>query len=211
VEIGKKERQIAKHQEQIDRLKYECEEIANNLADKTQDTISKCIISRNDYMEILYARGVPEDIVNYMASFHPHPIDEFIGKDALVFQYYNLKFVAKHPYASHQERFTKERFYKLYRREYYDYDYQIKERYNDARRGQIDYINRKLSTRWRLHYVYPFAYKRIWSPWGVRLVPEFNMTKEDIVEYADACGIKLYMSWTKDKMIKEFYKKHHHS
>jgi len=222
VEIGIKERQIAEHQRQIDRLKCECDEIAKDTALKSQKLYekiekienysnrkSKCIISRNDYMEILYARGLTDDIVNYMASFHPHPIDEFIGKDALVFQYYNLKFVAKHPYSSHHERFTKERFYKLYRRDTNAYDYQIRERYNDVRQGRIDYINRKLSTEWRLHRVYPFAYKRMLSLRGVRLEPEFNMTKEDIVEYADACGIKLYISWTKDKMIKEFYKNHH--
>ena len=213
-----REDQIAEHQKQIDRLKCECDEIAKDLALKSQKILeklkedrnkkSKCIISRNDYMEILYARGVPEDIVNYMASFHPHPIDEFIGKDELVFQYYNLKFEAKHPYSLEgNERFTKERFYKLYR---VDGEERVRENYNDARRGRIDYINRQLSTRWRLHRVYPFPYTGIYSLGSLEL--KFNMTKQDIYEYAkDVCGMKLSMSWTKDKMIKEFYKTHHHS
>ena len=144
---------------------------------------------RDELVDILN-KFLPNDMANIIASYHPHPIVERIGKDNLLSQYNRLSVVPnygrrntadpcikknsfhRNPFSGHENEFTT---------------------YNAFRsRSQRD-MNYILSAEYNLH--------RVFHPLNI------THSKIYILEYASSVHIKLCKSWTKGKMLYEFYKK----
>jgi hypothetical protein len=144
---------------------------------------------RDELVDILN-KFLPNDMANIIASYHPHPIVERIGKDNLLSQYNRLSVVPtygrrntadpsigkgsfiRHPFNRTEDENT---IYNLCRS-----------------RSQRD-MNYILSAECNLH--------RVFHPLNI------THSKIYILEYANSVHIKLYKSWTKGKMLYEFYKK----
>jgi len=139
--------------------------------------MSSLNISRNEIADIFQCL-LPKDVAMYLSSYHRHPIDEFIGKDKL-----------------------KEKQSKLTGRGvctwWENYEVGV---ISSARRRRTSVTRREtnynLSAYSRLRLFYPFTH------WKIN-----QYTKQEIKDIAERNGIKLSMSWKKDKMIEEFYKR----
>ncbi len=201
----------AKCQTEINKLKREADKKIKQLEEEYKSMVVdaeirkfKTIISRNEIIEILDVL-VPNEVAIHIASYHPHPIQERIGKNKLVFQYNNLSLVK----SVYEEGQSKTQFINarllgntidVYREQPQGQTETLKQfatrMYYRHRDMSVEYTNCRLSTDWRLHHTYPFNKETT------------HLTKYDIKEHAEYMScIELSMSWTKKKMIEEFYKR----
>ena len=134
-------------------------------------------ISRNEIVDI-FESVVPKDVAIYISSYHRHPIDEFIGKDKLKEKQSKLTGWGICAWVENYEVGVISR---------------ARRRRTSVTRQETNY---NLSARSRLILFYPFTHTNI-----------HTFTKQKIKDIAERNGIKLYMSWKKDKMIEEFYKR----
>ena len=144
-------------------------------------TMSSLNISRNEIADI-FESVVPKDVAIYISSYHRHPIDEFIGKDKLK---------------------EKERFLSIvmlgvyYHRVYWStYHHETRGSYQWQRKDNVCETNYKLSSHRSIRIFYPYTREAL----------NIN-TKQEIKDVAERRYIKLSMSWKKDKMIDEFFKR----
>jgi hypothetical protein len=172
-------------QEEIYKLQEKLKLKQKQLEDENR--ISKLIISRNEIVDI-FESVVPKDVAMKISSYHRHPIDEFIGSKNLRDKKCILSVFSKTTYAVgfdllvlHWRNVVGER---------------NKSQYLNTKDEVRRRTNYNLSTASRLRLFYPFTYRNI-----------KQYTKEEIKYIAEENGIKLYMSWKKDKMIEEFYKR----
>jgi len=211
----------AKCQTEINKLKREADKKIKQLEEEYKSMVVdaeirkfKTIISRNEVIEILDVL-VPNEVAIHIASYHPHPIQERIGKDKLVFQYNNLCLVRGYRTCRRHENLdvgkgqSKTEFIDarllgntidVYQEQPQGETETLKQfatrMYYRHRDMSVEYTNRRLNTGWRLHRTYPFNKETT------------HLTKYDIKEHAEYMScIELSMSWTKKKMIEEFYKR----
>ena len=147
---------------------------------KTTATMS--CISKTDLKNILES-VLPNDVIHKVASYHAHPIIEYIGLDEIKKQYDNLS-VYRY-FQKHQKAKRKVQYDSLIKY-YFDRDWTI--------RGMND----------KLYFCYPptldFKIRKIFYPL------DKTTLKKDILSYAEQHHICLKKSWTKTKMLEEVYK-----
>jgi len=147
-----------------------------------ENKCSKLNISRNEIVDI-FEGVVPKYVAMKISSYHRHPIDEFIGEDKLKEKESKLlvAVIGSYHYHDHSTWHT-------LRHAAYSFEYRRR------RERNVFETNRNLSARLRIFY--PFTRKAL-----------NTHTKIYIFYIAEKKGIKLSMSWKKDKMIDEFFKR----
>jgi len=138
-------------------------------------------VSKTEIIDILKTK-LPNDVLCHIVSYHAHPIIEYIGLDTLRNKYDNLKITPNIVY------FTNHRGVRrgIYNRILFQKDY------DGGRISNILYMNNLLSSNYTLNTIF--------YPLNTR------DTKNQIYNFATNNGIKLIKSWTKRKMLKEYYK-----
>ena len=143
-------------------------------------------ISKTDLKNIL-KNVLPNDVIHKVASYHAHPIIEYIGLDEIKKQYDNLsvyRYFQKHQKAKRKVQYDSLAKY------HFDRDWTI--------RGMND------ENSFHNQFGYPptldFKIRKIFYP--------LNKTtlKKDILSYAEQNHICLKKSWSKTKMLEEVYK-----
>jgi|TARA_R110000803_G_scaffold60768_3_gene120216 hypothetical protein len=147
---------------------------------------SKLNISRNEIADI-FQGVVPKYVAMNIASYHRHPIDEFIGVDKLIERFERLSIIPIIiPCANQPAMILNKPSKKFSEMFYLDYD---REREWNVNLMSIIW----LSAHYRIRKVfYPIDTRHL---------------KEDIMRIALRFEVKLKKSWTKSKMIEEFYKR----
>ena len=140
-------------------------------------TMSSLNISRNEIADI-FESVVPKDVAIYISSYHRHPIDEFIGKDKLKEKQRTLTGRGLCTWVENYEVGVIS---------------SARRRRTSSTRRETNY---NLSACSRLRLFYPFTHRNY-----------THYTKKEIHGIARNNYIKLSMSWKKDKMIEEFYKR----
>ena len=144
---------------------------------------------RDELVDILN-KFLPNDMANIIASYHPHPIVERIGKDNLLAQYNRLSVVPNHGRRNTADpSIGKSSFL----RSPFTWREGENTTYNLWRSTSQRVMNYILSAECNLH--------RVFHPLN------HTHSKIYILEYAKSVHIKLCKSWTKGKMLYEFYKK----
>lgn len=141
-------------------------------------------ISKNELKEILES-VLPNDVLHIVASYHQHPIIEYIGKDKLIERFETLSLIPTLLPCEPQPYWIIKRPSKKYNKtKYCDY--------NMERKWNVNWVGKLLSSHYRIRYTfYPIDTRDL---------------KQDIMRHALRCEVKLKKSWTKSKMIEEFYK-----
>ena len=144
---------------------------------------------RDELVDILN-KFLPNDMANIIASYHPHPIVERIGKDNLLSQYNRLSVVPTYGRRNTSDPSIKKN---SFLRPPFTWREGENTTYNLWRSTSQRVMNYILSAECNLH--------RVFHPLN------HTHSKIYILEYANIVHIKLYKSWTKGKMLYEFYKK----
>ena len=141
------------------------------------------IISKNELKEIL-KDVLPNDVLHIIASYHQHPIIEYIGKDKLIETFQTLSIVPTMVF--NQPYWTIKRPSKKYSETNYC-------EYLRERKWNVNWVSRNCLSA---HY----SIRNVFYPIDTRDY------KCDIMRHALKCEVKLKKSWTKSKMIAEYYK-----
>jgi hypothetical protein len=139
-------------------------------------------VSKTELKEILKNK-LPTDVLCYLIEYHAHPIIEYIGLDNLKKQYDNLSIAPRYVYWS-KCRNDKSTLKRSYEKLCY---------YYAQRRDNVNWSNYLMTADYTIDTIfYPF---------------NSHTLKDEILSYAKRNGIQLKKSWTKRKMLDEFYKK----
>ena len=142
------------------------------------------IISKNELREIL-KDVLPNDVLHIVSSYHQHPIVEYIGKDKLIERFETLSIIPTLLPCERQPNWIIKRPSKKYSEMKYC-DYKMERKWN------VNWVGKCLSTDYRI--------RKLFYPIDTRDL------KSDIMRHALRCEVKLKKSWTKSKMIAEYYK-----
>ena len=166
-------------QNKVYKLQKQLEEL--KLKQEDENRFSKLIISRNEIVDI-FESVVPKYVAMKISSYHRHPIDEFIGEDKLKHKGHTLSVFLNCGVVFH---YCFPWISPAHRSEYLDTKVAVRRR-----------TNYNLSTSSRLRIFYPYTRRALNTG-----------TKQHIYQIAQKHYIKLSMSWKKDKMIDEFFKR----
>ena len=141
--------------------------------------------SCKDDIKAIFKYVLNNDVANHIASYISHPIHEYIGRDRLLLHYdkglnlmRNVNWRIAH---SLSKKDSASNFI-----ETYGYIVYKKERITDIKimNGQFPYVG----------FAKPYIPVTNHSP------------KNNTMEWIGKLGVKVYKSWTKQKMIKHYYK-----
>jgi len=140
------------------------------------------IVSRNELIDI-FKDVLPNDILSVLVSYHQHPIVEFIGVDKLIKKFKQLSII---PTILFNERLL------MSTRPSITHNDIAFPEFNYKRRVNVWYTSMRLSSDYRLSKVY----------YPVNSID----LKCDIMRHGLMCEIIIKKSWTKTKMLEEFYR-----